>query len=268
MLESPLVQAAPAAAAVSARLVRYAFIRLTRELDSRFENLLLTGRVAKWYSEVGNEATTVPAGLALRAGDVLCTLHRDLGAILAQYLDPVRTFPGLGLPGGGYGEPDARPEPEAVLYRLACQLLGKGDGFSQGIERSFHYGYLDPEHGIRHVGMISHLGSMIPVAAGCAFALKQSGSDGVAVNFIGDGGTSTGDFHEGLNMAAVWRLPLVLVVENNRYAFSTPTRLQYACRQLADRGPGYGIASVTVDGNDPDAMAAAYEQAFARARAG
>lgn len=252
----------------SLQLLRYALVKLTRELDSRFENLLLTGRVAKWYSEVGNEATTVPAGLALRAGDVLCTLHRDLGAILAQYLDPVRTFPGVGLPGGGYGEPDVRPEPEDVLYRLACQLLGKGDGFSMGIERSFHYGYLDAARGIRHVGMISHLGSMIPVAAGCAFALKQSGSDGVAVNFIGDGGTSTGDFHEGLNMAAVWRLPLVLVVENNRYAFSTPTRLQYACRQLADRGPGYGVASMTVDGNDPDAMAAAYEQAFARARAG
>ncbi|HEV8240934.1 MAG TPA: dehydrogenase E1 component subunit alpha/beta [Thermoanaerobaculia bacterium] len=273
-MTQPTTVLAPAAAReVALQLQRYAFIKLTRELDSRFENLLLTGRVAKWYSEVGNEATTVPAGLALRAGDVLCTLHRDLGAILAQYLDPVRTFPGLGLPGGGlsgggYGAPDVRPEPEDVLYRLACQLLGKGDGFSQGIERSFHYGWLDPAHGIRHVGMISHLGSMIPVAAGCAFALKQSGTDGVAVNFIGDGGTSTGDFHEGLNMAAVWRLPLVLVVENNRYAFSTPTRLQYACRQLADRGPGYGIAAATVDGNDPDAMAAAYDQALARARAG
>src|SRR5688572_6689998 len=214
MLESPLAEpiatrSAPTAAARAATL-RYAYIKLTRELDSRFENLLLTGRVAKWYSEVGNEATTVPAGLALRAGDVLCSLHRDLGAILAQYLDPARTFRGLGFESDGYGTPDVRPEPEELLYRLACQLLGKADGFSQGIERSFHYGYLDAEHGIRHVGMISHLGSMIPVAAGTAFALKQSGSDGVAVNFIGDGGTSTGDFHEGLNMAAVWRLPLVL----------------------------------------------------------
>jgi 2-oxoisovalerate dehydrogenase E1 component len=274
LIAAPAQAQARGAAAAAPRLLRYAFVKLTRELDSRFENLLLTGRVAKWYSEVGNEATTVPAGLALRDGDVLCTLHRDLGAILAQYLDPVRTFPGIGLSGGGYGAPDTRPEPEEILYRLACQLLGKGDGFSQGIERSFHYGHLDPARGIRHVGMISHLGSMIPVAAGCAFALKQSGSPsgndgyGVAVNFIGDGGTSTGDFHEGLNMAAVWRLPLVLVVENNRYAFSTPTRLQYACRQLADRGPGYGVAAVTVDGNDPDAMAAAYETAFARARAG
>jgi len=273
MLEPTTATRSPATPAAALQLVRYAFIRLTRELDSRFENLLLTGRVAKWYSEVGNEATTVPAGLALRSGDVLCSLHRDLGAILAQYLDPVRTFPGLGLSAGSFGTPDTRPEPEEILYRLACQLLGKADGFSQGIERSFHYGYLDPERGIRHVGMISHLGSMIPVAAGAAFALKQGGSAegegyGVAVNFIGDGGTSTGDFHEGLNMAAVWRLPLVLVVENNHYAFSTPTQLQYACRQLADRGPGYGIAAVTVDGNDPDAMAAVFETAFARARSG
>ena len=214
------------------RLVRYALMQLTRELDSRFENLLLTGRVSKWYSEVGNEATTVPAGLALAPGDVLVTLHRDLGAILAAYLDPARVFPGLGLEGDA-GAPDVRPDPEELLYRLACQLLGKGDGFSQGIERSFHYGYFDEARGIRHVGMISHLGSMIPVAAGAAFALKQGGTDRIALNFIGDGGTSTGDFHEGLNMAAVWRLPLVLIVENNRYAFSTPTRLQYACARLA-----------------------------------
>jgi 2-oxoisovalerate dehydrogenase E1 component len=245
------------------QLLPFAFMTLTRELDSRFENLLLTGRVSKWYSEVGNEATTVPAGLLLEPGDVLCTLHRDLGAILAYYLDPARAFPGL-----GFGEPDHRPEPEQLLFRLTCQLLGKGEGFSQGVERSFHYGYFAPQAGLTHVGMISHLGSMIPVAAGCAFALKQAGSDRLAINFIGDGGTSTGDFHEGLNMAAVWRLPLILVVENNRYAFSTPTSLQYACRQLADRGPGYGIASETVAGNDPEAVAGALARAAERARAG
>jgi 2-oxoisovalerate dehydrogenase E1 component len=246
------------------RLLRYAYMRLTRELDSRFESLLLTGRVTKWYSEVGNEAIAVPAGLALEAGDALCTLHRDLGAILAVYLDPARTFPGIAP-----GEPDGRrPEPRELLHRLASQLLGKRDGFSQGVERSFHYGYLAPQAGILHVGMISHLGSMIPVAAGCAFALKQHGTDRVAINFIGDGGTSTGDFHEGLNMAAVWKLPLILVIENNRYAFSTPTRLQYACERLSDRGAGYGIAAETVDGNDPDAMAEAMSRAVERARAG
>ena len=264
-LDAPEQATAPAVLAErQARLLRYAFMKLTRDFDSRFEALLLTGRVSKWYSEVGAEATTVPAGLALEAGDALCTLHRDLGAILAVYLDPARAFPGL-----GFGAPDGRrPDPEPLLYRLACQLLGKADGFSQGVERSFHYGYLAPEHGILHVGMISHLGSMIPVAAGCAFAFRQRESDRVAINFIGDGGTSTGDFHEGLNMAAVWKLPLVLVVENNRYAFSTPTSLQFACRQLSERGPGYGIAAETVDGNDPDAMAEALTRAVARGRAG
>ncbi|MFL6233932.1 MAG: thiamine pyrophosphate-dependent enzyme [Thermoanaerobaculia bacterium] len=263
-VHSPEITLTAAPADARARLLRYAFMKLTRDLDSRFEALLLTGRVSKWYSEVGSEATTIPAGLALGAGDALCTLHRDLGAILAVYLDPARAFPGF-----GFGEPDGRrPDPDLLMHRLACQLLGKGEGFSQGVERSFHYGYLAPEHGILHAGMISHLGSMIPVAAGCAFAFRQAGSDRVAVNFIGEGGTSTGDFHEGLNMAAVWKLPLILVIENNRYAFSTPARLQYAARQLSDRGPGYGVAAETVDGNDPDAMAAAYSRAVARARAG
>ncbi|HEX6864171.1 MAG TPA: thiamine pyrophosphate-dependent enzyme, partial [Thermoanaerobaculia bacterium] len=261
-LQTAVLDTAPQGA--QERRLRYAFMKLTRDFDSRFEALLLTGRVSKWYSEVGNEATTIPAGLALGAGDALCTLHRDLGAILAYYLDPARTFPGF-----GFGEPDGRrPDPEPLLRRLACQLLGKGEGFSQGMERSFHYGYLAPQHGLLHVGMISHLGAMIPVAAGCGFAFRQNGSDRVAINFIGEGATSTGDFHEGLNMAAVWKLPLILVIENNRYAFSTPAHLQYAAEKLSDRGPGYGVPAETVDGNDPDAMAAALERAVARARAG
>ncbi|HEX4952835.1 MAG TPA: dehydrogenase E1 component subunit alpha/beta [Thermoanaerobaculia bacterium] len=246
------------------RLRRYAFMKLAREFDSRFEAMLLTGRVAKWYSAIGNEAITVPAGLSLEPGDVLCSLHRDVGAILSFYLDPARAFPDL-----GFGEPDGRRSaPEHLLYRLSCQVLGKAEGFSQGIERSYHYGYFAPEEGLLHIGMISHLGSMIPVATGCGFALKQAGTDRVAINFIGEGGTSTGDFHEGLNLAAVWKLPLILVVENNRYAFSTPARQQYACAQLSDRGPGYGVAAETVDGNDADAMAEAFARAFARARRG
>lgn len=246
------------------RLLRHAFMRLAREFDSRFESMLLTGRISKWYSAIGNEGITVPAGLALEPGDVLCSLHRDVGAILAYYMDPPRAFPGF-----GFGEPDGRrPEPEELFYRLACQVLGRDEGFSRGIERSFHYGYFAPAAGLLHVGMISHLGAMIPVAAGCAFALKKRGTDRVAVNFIGEGGTSTGDFHEGMNLAAVWKLPLVLVIENNRYAFSTPARAQYACLQLSDRGPGYGIPAETVDGNDPDAVAHALAAAVARARTG
>jgi 2-oxoisovalerate dehydrogenase E1 component len=246
------------------RKLRYAYMRLAREFDARFELLLRTGRISKWYSAIGNEGITVPAGLALEPGDVLVSLHRDVGAILAYYLDPARTFPSLAS-----GPPDTRkPDPEELLYRLACQVLGKADGFSRGIERSYHYGYFAPEAGILHVGMISHLGAMIPVAAGCAFALKERGTDRIAINFIGEGGTSTGDFHEGLNLAAVWKLPLVLIIENNHYAFSTPARNQYACLQLSDRGPGYGIPAETVDGNDPEAMARALSAAVARARTG
>jgi 2-oxoisovalerate dehydrogenase E1 component len=245
-------------------------MRLSRELDQRFEALRLGGRVAKWYSAIGNEATTVPAGLALEPGDVLSTIHRDLGAILATYLDPVRTFPGEGFE--ALARPrDRRPEPEQLLRRLACQLLGKDEGFSRGIERSFHYGLLDEEHDLRHVGMISHLGSMIPVAAGCAFALARRASGGrsnVAINFIGDGGTSTGDFHEGLNMAAVWKLPFVLVIENNRYAFATPTGDQYACQRLSDRGPGYGVPAITVDGNDPEEVERVLREGLEHARSG
>lgn len=245
-------------------LLHYAYMRFARDLDLRFSAMLKTGRLAKWYSQIGSEATTVAAGLELEQGDVLCSLHRDLGAILAVYLDPSLAFPGF-----GFGPPDGtRPEPEQMLYRLCCQLLGRGDGFSNGIERSFHYAHLAPEAGIRHIGMISHLGAMIPVAAGAAFALKQEGTDRVAINFIGDGGTSTGDFHEGLNMAAVWRLPLVLVVENNRYAFSTPVEEQFAAKQLSDRGVGYGIAAETVDGNDPAEVGRAVARAVQRARNG
>ncbi len=246
------------------RLRTYAFMKLAREFDARFESMLLTGRISKWYSAIGNEGITVPAGLALEAGDVLCSLHRDVGAILAFYLDPARAFPGF-----GFGSPDGRrPEPETLFYRLACQVLGKAPGFSHGIERSYHYGHFDDAAGIAHVGMISHLGAMIPVATGAAFAMKRNGGDRVAINFIGEGGTSTGDFHEGLNLAAVWKLPLVLVIENNRYAFSTPARHQYACLQLSDRGPGYGIPALTVNGHDPDEMAETLAKAVARARAG
>ncbi|MCZ6793490.1 MAG: thiamine pyrophosphate-dependent dehydrogenase E1 component subunit alpha [Planctomycetota bacterium] len=243
------------------------FMRLAREWDLRFEKLFRTGGVSKWYSSVGHEAVTVPAASCLEAGDALFTLHRDSGAILRYYVDPEQLRPGeLPFPPGSTG--GRRGDSRELLYRLACQLLGKADGFSGGYERSYHYGYFDDEAGFLHIGMISHLGAMVPVAAGAALAFRQRGSDRVALNFIGDGGTSTGDFHEGLNMAAVLELPLVLVIENNRYAFSTPVRQQCAAESLAARAVGYGIPGERLDGHDPEAVHRAVAKAVERARRG
>lgn len=250
----------------SERLELHLFMRLAREWDLRFEKMFKTGALSKWYSSVGNEATTVAAATAIEAGDTLCSLHRDAGAIIRHYVDPEQLFPGL-LPEGPRRPPldtDAR----LLLHRLACQMLGRREGFSNGYERSYHYNHFDERVGLTHIGMISHLGSMIPVAAGAALAHQHAGRDRVAINFIGEGATSTGDFHEGLNIAAVWRLPFILVIENNQWAFSTPASQQYACASLAERGAAYGIPGVQVDGNDPEAVLAVMRTAVERARAG
>ncbi len=243
-------------------------MQLAREWDLRFENLMRTGSLGKWYSSVGNEAVTVAAAAALAPGDALATLHRDVGALLARFVDPEALFPEIFDGVSGIGDPARRREAEEYLYRLACQMLGKAEGFTQGFDRSYHFGRIDEARRQFHVGMISHLGAMVPVAAGLALALALRGQGGVALNFIGDGATSTGDFHEGLNMATVWKLPLVLVIENNRFAFSTPREEQYACRHLADRAPGYGIPGRVVDGNDPEAVYRAVQEAAERARRG
>ena len=160
-------------------------MKLTRDFDSRFEALLLTGRVSKWYSEVGNEATTIPGRSGPRGRATPCARCTATSGPSSPSIS-IRPAP---FPASASASRTAAavPIPTHLMHRLACQLLGKGEGFSQGVERSFHYGYLAPEHGILHVGMISHLGSMIPVAAGCAFAFRQSGSDRVAINFIGEG---------------------------------------------------------------------------------
>jgi 2-oxoisovalerate dehydrogenase E1 component len=242
------------------------FLRLAREWDLRFERLARTGSVSKWYSSVGNEAITVPAATAIEAGDALFSLHRDSGAILRAYVDPARLFPDLFRARPARKPP--RADPRHLLHRLACQVLGKAEGFSAGRERSYHYSYIDEAAGIIHIGMISHLGAMIPVAAGAALAFRQAGTDRVALNFIGEGGTSTGDFHEALNMAAVLKAPLVLVIENNGYAFSTPASQQYASRTLAERGTAYGIPGIRVDGGDALAVLREVSSAVARARQG
>ncbi len=242
------------------------FMRLAREWDLRFERLLKTGAVTKWYSSVGNEAIGVAAATAIEAGDALCSLHRDSGAILRYYFDAHRVFPDLFPVSSSRRAPDV--EPKETLYRLACQMLGKAEGFSRGYERSYHYSWIEEGAGILHVGMISHLGAMIPVAAGVALGLKMRGTDRVAVNFIGEGGTSTGDFHEGLNMAAVLRVPFILVIENNGWAFSTPTSQQYVTPTLAERGRAYGVPGVVVDGGDVLAVLREMRAAVARARNG
>lgn len=242
------------------------FMRLAREWDLRFERLARMGSVSKWYSAVGNEAITVAAATAIEAGDALATLHRDSGAVLRAYIDPSRLFPDLFPRLARRRAPGA--DPRDLLHKLAYQMLGKADGFSGGRERSYHYSCFAEEAGIIHVGMISHLGAMIPVAAGLALAFRQTGSDRVALNFIGEGGTSTGDFHEALNMAAVLKLPFVLVIENNGYAFSTPASEQFACASLAARAAGYGMAGSRVDGGDPLLVFRAVRAAVLRARRG
>ena len=260
-----LTDASPVAGAAELLELHF-FMRLAREWDLRFERMARIGSVSKWYSSVGNEAITVPAATAIEAGDALVTVHRDSGAILRHYVDPARLFPDLFQPSRKRKPP--RADPRELLHRLACQVLGKAEGFSGGIERSYHYSHVDEAAGILHVGMISHLGAMIPVAAGLGLGFQQRGTDRVALNFIGEGGTSQGDFHEALNMAAVMKLPLVLVIENNGYAFSTPAREQYASRTLAERGPAYGMPGIRIDGTDALAMLREAAAAVRRAREG
>lgn len=259
----------PSSAAPDAALRRAHFLmRLSRAWDSRFEAMARAGRIGRWYSAVGNEATTVGAALCLDAGDALSTVHRDLAAVLTAYLDVTRLAPALFGDGDRTAWDARRPDPTALLHTLGCQVFGRRDGFTRGHDRSFHYGLMRPDWGIRHVGMISHLGAMLPVASGLALAAVQDGTRAAVLAFIGEGATSQGDFHEALNFVGVMKLPMVLVVENNQYAFSTPLHEQYACARLSDRAQGYGVAGETVDGTDFEAVWTAMSRAVARARGG
>jgi len=210
---------------------------LPRVIEEKMLLLLRQGRLSKWFSGIGQEAIAVGVTAALEPSDKLLPMHRNLGVFTGRGLD---------------------------LERLLLQLLGRAGGFTEGRERSFHFG--DLGRGI--VGMISHLGAMLPVADGLALAFQLRGTDQVAVVFTGDGATSEGDFHEALNLAAVWKLPVLFVIENNQYGLSTPVHEQYACRHLADRGPGYGMPGVVVDGNDLLKVYRSVRQAARRARSG
>jgi len=197
----------------------YRSILLPRMIEEKMLLLLRQGKVSKWFSGIGQEAISVGATLALEPDEWIMPLHRNLGVFTT------RNMP---------------------LHQLIKQWQGSFDGFSKGRERSFHFG--SAEHHI--CGMISHLGPQLAIANGAALAAKLSGKQKVAVAFTGEGGTSEGDFHEALNVAAVWDLPVIFIIENNGYALSTPTHEQFRCENLVDRARGYGIDGVKIDGNN------------------
>ncbi len=197
----------------------YRSILLPRLIEERMLLLLRQGQLSKWFSGIGQEAISVGLGCALKPSDWIFPLHRNLGVFTTR-----------GLP----------------LSRVFAQVQGKPDGYTQARDRSFHFGV--PE--ARVIGMISHLGAMLGVADGVALGSQLNGTQDLAVVFSGDGGTSEGDFHEAVNLAAVWDLPVIFLIENNGYGLSTPSRQQFRCEKFIDKAPGYGIDAIRVDGNN------------------
>ncbi|MEM6398452.1 MAG: thiamine pyrophosphate-dependent enzyme [Bacteroidota bacterium] len=190
-----------------------------RLIEEKMLKQLRQGVISKWFSGIGQEAISVGCTAALHEDEFIFTMHRNLGVFTS------RNIP---------------------LERLFAQWQGKPSGYTNGRDRSFHFGA--PEHHI--VGMISHLGPQLALASGVAMWNKMKEEGKVALAFTGDGGTSEGDFHEALNVASVWKLPVIFVIENNGYGLSTPVSEQYACQSLADRGLGYGMRSLSIDGNN------------------
>ncbi|MBK9982529.1 MAG: dehydrogenase E1 component subunit alpha/beta [Saprospiraceae bacterium] len=197
----------------------YKGILLPRMIEEKMLKLLRQGKVSKWFSGIGQEAISVGATLALQPKELIFPLHRNLGV-----------FTNRDIP----------------LHRLFSQWQGKMNGFTKGRDRSFHFGTL--EYGI--VGMISHLGPQLAIACGAALAYKLDKRPMVSVAYSGEGGTSEGDFHEALNIASVWSLPVIFIVENNGYGLSTPSSEQFNCKHIVDKAKGYGMASELIDGNN------------------
>ena len=224
----------------SQRLELYYYMRLTRSLEERLVNLYRqTKVVGGLFRSLGQEADAVGSAYALdrSKGDILSPLIRNLGSMLVQ---------------------GAKPN------EIIKQYMAKGDSPTRGRELNIHYG--DLVRGF--IGQISHLGDMVPVMAGVTLSFKMRKEDRVGLVYVGDGATSTGAFHEGINFAAVQRCPLVVIVENNGYAYSTPLNKQTAAKQLVDKAIGYGIAGEQADGNDVIATYEVTKRAVDRARAG
>jgi 2-oxoisovalerate dehydrogenase E1 component len=215
----------------------YRALRLPRTIEEKMLRLIRQNRLSKWFSGYGQEAIAVGCAWALDSGDTILPMHRNLGVWTTR-----------GVP----------------LDRLFCQLMGKEGGFTHGRDRTFHFGTLDH----RIVGMISHLAAMLPVADGFGLAAQLDETGAVACAFVGEGATREGDFHEALNLAAVWKLPVLFVVENNQYGLSTPTAEAMAVEDIADAAAGYGMAGEVVDGNDVLAVIDAVGHAAARGWAG
>ncbi|PUZ26869.1 2-oxoisovalerate dehydrogenase E1 component [Chitinophaga costaii] len=190
-----------------------------RLVEEKMLLLLRQGRITKWFSGIGQEAIAVGATLALQPNEWILPLHRNLGVFTARHMP---------------------------LHKLFHQWQGHAEGYSQGRERSFHFG--SKAHHIW--GMISHLGPQLSIADGIGLAHRLKGEKLVALAFTGEGGTSEGEFHEALNLAAVWELPVIFLIENNGYALSTPVSEQYRCSQLADKAWGYGMEGMRINGNN------------------
>ena len=190
-----------------------------RLIEEKMLILLRQGKISKWFSGIGQEAISVGVTAALQEDEYILPMHRNLGVFTTRKIP---------------------------LYRLFSQWQGKMNGFTKGRDRSFHFG--TQEYHI--VGMISHLGPQLGIADGIALANKLKKNNKVCAVFTGEGGTSEGDFHEALNVASVWNLPVLFCVENNGYGLSTPTSEQFNCKNIADKGIGYGMESHIIDGNN------------------
>ncbi|MEP6261918.1 MAG: dehydrogenase E1 component subunit alpha/beta [Gillisia sp.] len=190
-----------------------------RLIEEKMLILLRQGKISKWFSGIGQEAISIGVTTALQKEEYILPMHRNLGVFTSR---------------------------EIPLYRLFSQWQGKANGFTKGRDRSFHFGTQE----FNIIGMISHLGPQLGVADGIALGHKLKNEKKLTAVFTGEGGTSEGDFHEALNIASVWDLPVLFCIENNGYGLSTPTQEQYRCKNLVDRGIGYGMESHQIDGNN------------------